>query len=124
MNVESRSKQGQIKIFLSTEPQVSDPSTNSFQSDPPPPLQPLRITFDRQTKRLELFLRGCPSMTQTNLSQKTRCRKSNSFFLHIMSTTKDDDPHLSPTTPGDDEDAPAAEIEPAPGLNGVPVRCA
>jgi len=40
----------------------------------------------------------------------------------MPSTSTKDDPDLSPTSPGDDSDAPAAEMEPVPGLNGVPVR--
>ena len=44
----------------------------------------------------------------------------------MTSTTKDNNPDLSPTSPGDDSDviiSAATEIEPVPGLNGVPVRC-
>lgn len=43
-----------------------------------------------------------------------------------MSPTTKDNPDLSPTSPGDDSDvilSPTAEIEPVPGLDGVPVRC-
>ena len=44
----------------------------------------------------------------------------------MPSTSTKDDPDLSPTSPVDDSDAilsPVAEMEPVPGLNGVPVRC-
>jgi len=46
-----------------------------------------------------------------------------------MALRKDDNADLSPTSPGDESsDAvlspdPPVEIEPVPGLNGVPVRC-
>lgn len=43
-----------------------------------------------------------------------------------MTSVKEDNPDLSPTSPVDDSDAvlsPVPEPEPIPGLNGVPVRC-
>ena len=44
----------------------------------------------------------------------------------MVSTAKDNNPDLSFTSPEEDSDvifSTTAEIEPVPGLNGVPVRC-
>jgi hypothetical protein len=43
-----------------------------------------------------------------------------------MSDVQQENPDISPTSGAEDSDvllAPAAEPEPIPGLNGVPVRC-
>ena len=51
---------------------------------------------------------------------------STSKFSAIMASTQEENPDLSPTSPGEESDAilsPQQEVEPVPRLNGVPVRC-
>ena len=51
---------------------------------------------------------------------------STSKFSAIMASIHDENPDLSLTSPGEESDAilsPQQEVEPIPGLNGVPVRC-
>lgn len=129
------SKQDQTKTFKHT-----DPATNSFQLDPPLPLSQLlrktKVLTNKRSSSKFLVLPTCipsefPSawLKQIPGPDLTLWQKHavNRFFRsQIMTSTKDDNPDLSPTSPGDDSDAilsPTMETEPVPGLNGVPVRC-
>jgi hypothetical protein len=94
-------------------------STNSFQLDPPLTLYQLLKSFDQQNnKQFRTFL-----VLLFENDWNPFVLENNNIIQTMTSTTKDDDPYLSPTSPGEGEDLPAAEIEPVPGLSGVPVRC-
>ena len=120
---------------------LTDPSTNSFQLNPPLLPLPAFTNYEVITKELSCwnYMVVCeykqiwraiacilkPILLRERIYRDIVTQKT-SFWQIMTSTTKDNNPELSPTSPGEDSDvtfSPAAEIEPVPGLNGVPVRC-